>query len=101
MLIFDKFFRKTILIIALFLSVLTIVLDFVLSGWSVGLSDIWILLLILVYVFVFFIISNKSSIGIRDNILEIKWLGWLSKVAVPDTEIEKIILAKLYEFMIR
>lgn len=95
-LIFKYRFQNTVRIIVTALLFLAIVLSFIISGWSDMRSDIVAILLLLFYIINFFVRSVNSRIGTADNCLNIKWVNWFMKKAIPDTEIEKIILARLF-----
>jgi hypothetical protein len=95
-LIFKYRVQNTIRIIVTVLLFLLIVSYFIIYGWSDIKSVIWSILLLLFYVFLFFGRSVISRIAIGDKYLKIKWVNWFIEKALNDTEIEKIILARLF-----
>jgi len=95
-LIFKYRIQNTIRIIVTVLLFLSIVSYFIIYGWSGIKSVIGSILLLLFYVFLFFGRSVISRIAIGDKCLKIKWVNWFMEKAINDTEIEKIILARLF-----
>ena len=62
--------------------------------------DIWdileLVLLTLIYTGVMIILSMPAGIKLTGEGLKIRWFNWLKGKDVPDSEIQKIILGKLY-----
>ena len=56
----------------------------------------WSVLMLLFYICFFLVRSLNSRIATGDRCLKIKWVNWFMEKAVNDTEIEKIILARLF-----
>jgi hypothetical protein len=77
----------------LVLLLLGIILSFVLSEDSFNLSGF---IIVLLWAILFFIRSDKSRIGSSENCLKIKWVNWFREIVIQDSEIEKIILARLF-----
>jgi hypothetical protein len=67
--------------------------------------DVWdiieLILLSLGYTGVLLFITAKSGIKPGEHGLKIRWFSWLREKSIPDTEIEKIILGRLYIRIIR
>jgi len=89
--------RPIVRIIILILVLLVCVFLFTLVLKPVDKWDIIeIILLSLLYTSVMLFLTAKSGIELTDNGLKIKWFNWLKWKIVPDSEIEKIILGRLY-----
>ncbi|MFH0842054.1 MAG: hypothetical protein V1903_05465 [Bacteroidota bacterium] len=63
-------------------------------------GDIWdileLVLLALIYTGVLIFITIPAGIKLTGEGLKIRWFNWLKEKNIPDTEIEKIILGRLY-----
>jgi len=63
-------------------------------------GDIWdileLILLVLIYTGVMVFITLPAGIKLTGEGLKIRWFNWLKEKNIPDTEIEKIILGRLY-----
>ncbi len=63
-------------------------------------GDIWdileLVLLALIYTGVMIFITLPAGIKLTGEGLKIRWFNWLKEKNIPDTEIEKIILGRLY-----
>jgi len=63
-------------------------------------GDIWdileLVLLALIYTGVMIFLSMPAGIKLTGEGLKIRWFNWLKGKDVPDSEIEKIILGRLY-----
>lgn len=63
-------------------------------------GDIWdilqLILLVLIYTGVMIFITMPAGIKLTGEGLKIRWFNWLKGKDVPDSEIEKIILGRLY-----
>jgi len=53
-------------------------------------------LLILIYFGVMIFITSPAGIKLTGEGLKIRWFNWLKEKNIPDTEIEKFILGRLY-----
>jgi len=67
--------------------------------------DIWDILksvlLTLGYIAVMIFITTPAGIKISGDGLNIRWFNWLKEISVPDSEIEKILLGRLYISIVR
>jgi Ca2+/Na+ antiporter len=82
--------------------ILVLVLLFVLVLKPLDMWDIIeTILLSLIYMSVMLFITAQSGIKIADEGLKIRWFHWLREKSVPDSEIEKIILGRLYITILR
>ncbi len=96
-LVFKYKIQTFVKIAMLVLLLLLIILFFVLSEDSVNQSDLLkLIIFVLLWVILFFIRSDKSHIGSSENCLKIKWVNWFREIVIKDSEIEKIILTRLY-----
>ncbi len=96
-LVFKYRVRTIVKTVMLVLILLVIVMFFVLSGSSKERGDIIkMLILLLFWGFMFVFQSDRSRIGKGENCLKIKWVNWVVEKMIPDTEIERIILARQY-----
>lgn len=63
-------------------------------------GDIWdileLVLLTLIYMGVLIFITLPAGIKLTGEGLKIRWFNWLKEKMIPETEIEKIILGRLY-----
>lgn len=93
---------KIIMLVLIGLSLVSYLVYFAISGWKLDLHDLkYLVFIAALWIFMFVFQSDRSRIEAGNNCLKIRWVNWFRELVVPDTEIEKIILARHYISILR